>query len=140
MAFETTGYGIKIRFAADPTLTLYAKATTDPGFNIPDKIDLSHNETVGYKAYAAGDLAEIDNVTFTAMYDLADRAKAEAIKGTTTSITFEHSESSQTITINGWLNGFVPQEATMNNAPEVQVELAFPGGITGASNVFGVVS
>lgn len=30
MAFETTGYGIKIRFAADPTLTLYAKATTDP--------------------------------------------------------------------------------------------------------------
>lgn len=148
MSFERTGHGIKIRFAADASLVLYAKATTDPGFNIPDKIELTHNETLGFKAYAAGDVAEMDNITFTALYDLTDRAKALAIKGITTAITFEHSLSGvdrdtvQTITVQGWLNGFVPQEATTNNAPEAQIEIGFAGGIDGVvlADIFGVLT
>lgn len=146
MSFEQTGHGIIVRFAADPSLQLKATATTDPGFTIPDKIDLTHNETEGMKAYAAGDLGEMENVTFNARYDLDDRAKAYAIYGTTTSITFEHTKTDggtgKTITIDGWLNSFVPQEATTNNAPEVQVEIGFAGGIEGSvvADLFGVVT
>jgi hypothetical protein len=125
---EKTGYGITVRFENDATLKLYCKSTTDPGIEANDKIELTHNETLGAKEYGPADLPEVPDCSLTAIYDLDDRAKAKAILLDQTNITIAHTKSGKQTVHVGWLSAYVPQDATTGNQPEVSITLQFKGG------------
>lgn len=138
MAVQKTSHNIIVTFGTSTTLTLYCRALTPPGLTLGDKKEITTLNTITAKAYIPGDLPERPDVTLMALLDPADEAKVLAALGVRQNIVFTYTQittygqnrgATETKTVYGWLNGWEPQEASVNgDPPEAQITLCFEGG------------
>lgn len=141
--FEKTGYNIWVTFATgsaagsatidDPPL-FACKSVKDAGFEAGDPIDITTNATVGAREQAPADLSSPTEITLTAAYNLADRAKALKMLNVPCAVSVEYRKcgnrpTGRKITYQGaFLSGFDPSEMSEGNQPEVSITIGFPGG------------
>jgi len=115
------GYATLITFEDDPDISLWEKATTPPGMDNGDPIDVSTFHNTTYRTKWPRVLTEVSNGQFTCGYDPDVIDQIIAIIGNNQTITVTFNDES-TLAFWGYLKSFAPQEHTDGAMPEAQVE------------------
>lgn len=138
--FQKTGYNLFVTFANAPAsvtteLPFFAcKSVTDAGLEGGDPIDITTNATVGAREQAPADLASPTEISFTAAYNLEDRALVAGMLNIPMDVIVEYRKCGnrpfgQKITYSGAaLTGYVPGDMTEGEAPEVTITITLAGG------------
>jgi len=114
------GYQTLVTVAADPTIELWEKTVTPPGFEGGDPVDFSTMHNTQYFTKAPQTLIDVTDITFVAAYDPEILTILESLINVNTTITVTLPDGS-TWAVYGYIKSFIPGEISRRNPPEATV-------------------
>lgn len=127
------GFGTRITFSANTSVSLEETSVTPPGLEGGDPIDTTSNKNDTFRSKAPRQLVEIEAGPATVKYDPSQRAALFAMINTKQTITYTYLDTSTDAAV-GWLRSFKPAAMTDGEDPTADIVIEFEGEATANTN------